>query len=69
MEALKARFQRCAAAQAGILSKEDATMLCRKAILGSRGLHTQSTRRRTSSNRRISSNRRRRTTQRKSNRA
>jgi hypothetical protein len=44
---LKRRFQRCAAAQAGVLSKEDATLVCREAVLGSRGI--RSTRRRTSS--------------------
>ena len=46
---LKRRFQRCAAAQAGVLSKEDATLVCREAVLGSRGVRMRSTRRRTSS--------------------
>jgi hypothetical protein len=61
---LKRRFQRCAAAQAGVLSKEDATLVCREAVLGSRGVQTRSTRRRTSSGAR-----RRTTSQKKRNRS
>ena len=56
---LKRRFQRCAAAQAGVLSKEDATLVCREAVLGSRGVRMRSTRRRTSSGRRRATTRRR----------
>jgi hypothetical protein len=46
---LKRRFQRCVAAQAGVLSKEDATRICRAAILGSRNIQLRSTRRQTNS--------------------
>lgn len=56
---LKRRFQRCAAAQAGVLSKEDATLVCREAVLGSRGVQLRSTRRRTNSGRRKTASRRR----------
>lgn len=58
--ALKKRFERCAAAQAGVLSKEDATMICREAVLGSRGVQLRSTRRRTNSGRRRTSSQKRR---------